>query len=173
MAAAGKLGAVRELIRRRARPGPRGMLPRHGDLPGQWHEGTAREVSAALGISVPSADSLPGLAWDLQARLPGTGAALAAGAISVLKARLIPAFSGDAKRAEEARDKIRAARQFARRGPASPEMLAWLDAVEAETETRFGDTRKALQLIRHAEEIFATGESRRRPPGWTGSRPCG
>lgn len=75
----------------------------------------------------------------------------------------IPAFSGDAKRAEEARDKIRAARQFARRGLASPEMLAWLDAVEAETETRFGDTRKALQLIRHAEEIFAGGESRPSP----------
>jgi hypothetical protein len=75
----------------------------------------------------------------------------------------IPAFSGDAKRAEEARDKIRAARQFARRGAASPEMLAWLDAVEAETETRFGDTRKALQLIRHAEEIYATEESRPSP----------
>ncbi len=59
----------------------------------------------------------------------------------------IPAFSGDPKRAGEARDKIRAAREFARRGTASPEMLAWLDAVEAETETRFGDTRKALQLI--------------------------
>jgi hypothetical protein len=76
----------------------------------------------------------------------------------------IPAFSGDPKRAEEARDKIRAARAFARRGPASPEMLAWLDAVEAEVETRFGDTRKALQLIHHAEEIFATEEPRPSPP---------
>jgi hypothetical protein len=88
-AAAGKLGVIRELLRRRARPGPRGILPRHGDLPDQWHEGTAHEVSQALGISVPSADNLLGLAWDLQARLPGTGAALAAGAISALKARLI------------------------------------------------------------------------------------
>jgi hypothetical protein len=76
----------------------------------------------------------------------------------------IPAFSGDPKRAEEARDKIRAARAFARRGPASPEMLAWLDAVEAEAETRLGDTRKALQLIRHAEDIYATGEPRPSPP---------
>lgn len=76
----------------------------------------------------------------------------------------IPAFSGDPKRADEARDKIRAARAFARRGPASPEMLAWLDAVEAEVETRFGDTRKALQLIHHAEEIFATEEPRPSPP---------
>jgi hypothetical protein len=76
----------------------------------------------------------------------------------------IPAFSGDKKRAEEARDKIRAARAFARRGPASPEMLAWLDAVEAEVETRFGNTRKALQLIHHAEDIFATEEPRPSPP---------
>ena len=75
----------------------------------------------------------------------------------------IPAFSGDKKRAEEARDKIRAARAFARRGPASPEMLAWLDAVEAEVETRFGNTRKALQLIHHAEDIFATEEPRPSP----------
>jgi ATP/maltotriose-dependent transcriptional regulator MalT len=77
----------------------------------------------------------------------------------------IPAFSGLPKRAEEARDKVRAARAFARRGPVSPEMLAWLDAVEAEVETRFGDTRKALRLISHAEEILATGE-RRPAPAW-------
>ena len=77
----------------------------------------------------------------------------------------IPAFSGTPGRAEEARDKMRAARAFARRGPASPEMLAWLDAVEAEVETRFGDTRKALQLISHAEDIFA-GEEPRPSPAW-------
>lgn len=77
----------------------------------------------------------------------------------------IPAFSGDSKRADEARDKIRAARTFARRASAPPEMLAWIDAVEAEAETRFGDTRKALQLIHHAEEIFAT-ETPRPLPAW-------
>src|SRR5450755_1105259 len=77
----------------------------------------------------------------------------------------IPAFSGIAKRAEEARDKIRASRAFARRGPASPEMLAWLDAVEAEAETRFGDTRKALRLISHAEDILSA-EEKRPSPAW-------
>lgn len=77
----------------------------------------------------------------------------------------IPAFSGDPKRADEARDKIRGARTFARRAAAPPEMLAWLDAVEAEAETRFGETRKALQLIHHAEEIFAT-EAPRPLPAW-------
>jgi hypothetical protein len=74
-------------------------------------------------------------------------------------------FAGMPKRAEEARDKIRAARVFSRRGPASPEMLAWLDAVEAEVETRFGETRKALRLVSHAEDVLATGE-RRPSPVW-------
>ena len=86
---AGKLGVVRELIRRRARPGLRGMLGMHGDLPDQWQEGLAHEVSQALGISIRSADNLTALAWDLQARLPGTGAALAAGVLSPVKARII------------------------------------------------------------------------------------
>jgi tetratricopeptide (TPR) repeat protein len=75
----------------------------------------------------------------------------------------LPAFSGDSRRVDEARDKIRAARTFARRASAPPEMLAWLDAVEAEMETRFGDTRKALQLINHAEEIYTTQEPRPLP----------
>jgi hypothetical protein len=85
------------------------------------------------------------------------------GAAVLAHMTFIPAFSGDPKRAEEARDKIRAARTFARRAPASPEMLAWLDAVEAEAETRFGDTRRALQLIRHGEEIFENEEPRPSP----------
>jgi len=88
-AAAGKLGVVRELIRRRARPGPGGLLPRHRDLPDQWHEGLEHEVSAALGLSIRGADKLTCFAWDLGARLPGIGAALAAGTISEWKARLI------------------------------------------------------------------------------------
>ncbi len=75
----------------------------------------------------------------------------------------IPAFSGEPSRMEEAQEKIRAARAFARRGSASREVLAWLDAVEAEAETRFGNTRKALQLITHAEEIFQNEEPRPSP----------
>ena len=80
---------MRELIRRRARPGPGGYQPMHGDLPDQWHEGLAHEVSVALGLSIRGADKLTCFAWDLAARLPGIGAALAAGTISEWKARLI------------------------------------------------------------------------------------
>ena len=70
-AEAGKLGVVRELLRRRARPGLGGAPPVHGDLPDQWEEGAGHEVSAALAISLRSADNLTAFAWDLQARLPG------------------------------------------------------------------------------------------------------
>jgi hypothetical protein len=87
------------------------------------------------------------------------------GAAVLAHMAFIPAFSGDARRTEEARDKVRAARTFARRASAPPEMLAWLDAVEAEAETRFGDTRRALALIRHAEDIYATEEPRP-VPAW-------
>jgi hypothetical protein len=85
------------------------------------------------------------------------------GAAVLTHMAFLPAFSGDPGRAGEARDKIRAARTFARRAEAPPEMLAWLDAVEAEVETRCGDTRKALQLIHHAEQIYASADSRPLP----------
>jgi len=88
-AAAGKLGVVRELIRRRARPGLDGGLPMHGDLPDLWEEGLGHEVSGGLEISLRAADKLVALAWDLHARLPGIGAALADGIISPLKAQII------------------------------------------------------------------------------------
>jgi Domain of unknown function (DUF222) len=88
-AEAGKLGVVRELLRRRARPGLGGAPPVHGDLPDQWEEGSGHEVSAALRISLRSAGNLTAFAWDLQARLPGIGAALADGTLSPVKARII------------------------------------------------------------------------------------
>jgi Domain of unknown function (DUF222) len=88
-AEAGKLGVVRELLRRRAHAGLGGGPSMHGDLPDRWEEGTEHEVSAALAISLRSADNLTCFAWDLQARLPGIGAALAAGILTPLKARII------------------------------------------------------------------------------------
>ena len=57
-----------------------------------------------------------------------------------------------------------AARTYARRGAASAELLAWLDAVEAECETRCGNTRAALRLTGHAEDILATGSEHPSPP---------
>ncbi|MFJ3084974.1 multiprotein-bridging factor 1 family protein [Streptomyces sp. NPDC086838] len=74
----------------------------------------------------------------------------------------IPAWVGDRDGAVE---RIVAARTYARRGPASAGLLAWLDAVEAECETRCGNTRTALHLIGHAEDVLAAG-SEHPAPEW-------
>jgi tetratricopeptide (TPR) repeat protein len=73
----------------------------------------------------------------------------------------IPGWAGDRDGAAE---RMIAARTYARRGPASAEFLAWLDAVEAECETRCGDTRAALNLLAHAEDVLATGSEHATPP---------
>lgn len=97
----------------------------------------------------------------LQAAHEANDALLGAAALAHMS--FAPAFSGDSGRAEEARDRIRAARAFARRGDANSTIVAWLDAVEAEVETRFGDTRRALSLIYHAEQQFADADGRDSP----------
>ncbi|MFE4921287.1 helix-turn-helix domain-containing protein [Streptomyces sp. NPDC056661] len=74
----------------------------------------------------------------------------------------IPAWVGERDAAVE---RMVAARTYARRGPASAELVAWLDAVEAECETRSGNTRTALHLIGHAEDVLATG-AEHTSPGW-------
>ncbi|MGW2692303.1 helix-turn-helix transcriptional regulator [Streptomyces sp. NPDC001296] len=74
----------------------------------------------------------------------------------------IPAWAGDR---DAAMERMVAARTYARRGPASAELLAWLDAVEAECETRCGHTRTALHLIGHAEGVLAAG-SEHPSPEW-------
>nr|WP_237518664.1 transcriptional regulator [Streptomyces sp. SID5910] len=66
----------------------------------------------------------------------------------------IPGWAGDR---ESALERMIAAHTYARRAPASAEFLAWLDAVEAECETRCGDTRTALHLIGHAEDVLEEG----------------
>lgn len=72
---------------------------------------------------------------------------------------------GWAKERDQVTDRMRAARVYARRGPASAEFLAWLDAVEAECETIYGNTREALRLIDHAETVLAEpGDNE--SPGW-------
>ncbi|MGC5035340.1 helix-turn-helix domain-containing protein [Streptomyces sp. DT190] len=73
-----------------------------------------------------------------------------------------PAWDGDR---EAAAERMVAARTYARRGPASAELLAWLDAVEAECETRCGNTRTALHLIGHAEDVLAEG-GEHTSPAW-------
>ncbi|MET9320174.1 transcriptional regulator [Streptomyces sp. NPDC003038] len=64
---------------------------------------------------------------------------------------------------EGAVERMVMARTYARRGPASAEFLAWLDAVEAECETRCGQPRTALNLIAHGESVLTTGGEHQNP----------
>ncbi|MFJ7059977.1 transcriptional regulator [Streptomyces microflavus] len=72
----------------------------------------------------------------------------------------IPGWAGDRDAAVE---RMVAARTYARREDASAELWAWLDAVEAECETRCGNSRTALQLISHAEDTLAAGSEHPTP----------
>ncbi|MET8826128.1 helix-turn-helix transcriptional regulator [Streptomyces sp. NPDC004610] len=88
----------------------------------------------------------------LQAAGEADDALLGAGVLA--HTAFIPGWVGDRDAAVE---RMVAARTYARRGPASAELLAWLDAVEAECETRCGNARTALHLIGHAEDVLTKG----------------
>ncbi|MFF4588819.1 transcriptional regulator [Streptomyces sp. NPDC001388] len=72
----------------------------------------------------------------------------------------VPGWAADR---EAVLERMTAARTYARRASASAEFLAWLDAVEAECETRCGDTRTALHLIGHAEDVLKAGNDHPSP----------
>lgn len=76
------------------------------------------------------------------------------GAAVLAHIAFIPGWAG---RRADAVERMVAARTYARRGPASAELLAWLDAVEAECLTRCGDHRGALALLRRAEDTLTVG----------------
>jgi len=84
------------------------------------------------------------------------------GAAILAHSAFVPGWDG---RRDEAAERMVAARTYARRGNAGPEFLAWLDAVEAECETRCGHTGTALHLIGHAEDLLASG-ARESVPSW-------
>ena len=91
------------------------------------------------------------------------------GSAILAHAAFVPGFD---RRRDEAAERMRAARTYARRGLASAEFLAWLDAVEAECETISGHTREALRLIGHAEDILAAGSQHASPDWFTWFSPA-
>src|SRR5258708_9305036 len=111
---AGRLGLVREMIRRRPQPGTGGRGP--GGLPGAWQDGLTQEIAAELAISAPAADKLITTAYEL-ARLPGTAAALQAGVISGYKASLITAATSPLDDGQAAEADRRAAANLAGKTP--------------------------------------------------------
>jgi hypothetical protein len=86
-AAAAKLGVLRALIRDDDQPLAGGGY--HGDLPGGWTKSLTHDVALALAMPAVSAERLMWLAWDLQGRLPGVGALLAAGVLTTSKATAV------------------------------------------------------------------------------------
>jgi hypothetical protein len=86
-AAAGKLGVIAEMIRRDDQPRKDGG--RHGDLPDEWSPSLRHELALALACSAQSAQTSAWLAWELQARLPGIGALLNDGILTLPKARAV------------------------------------------------------------------------------------
>ena len=84
-----RLGVVRELIRRRPRPGSERERAGRGDAPTPWERGLEHEVSVELRISLTAAGKLLYLAWALEDRLPRVGQALDAGRLDAARARMI------------------------------------------------------------------------------------
>lgn len=76
------------------------------------------------------------------------------GAATLAHMAFVPGWEGHR---DEAARRIVAARTYARRGDSPALLLAWLDAVEAECETRASNTRTALHLIGHGEDVLAAG----------------
>ena len=78
-AAAEKLGVLRALIREDREP----------ERDAAWSRSLTHEVALALAMPPQSAEKLMATAWDLEARLPGIGALLAAGDLTFPKARAV------------------------------------------------------------------------------------
>lgn len=86
------------------------------------------------------------------------------GAAILAHAAFVP---GWAQRLDDAAERLRAARTYARRGPASAAFLAWIDAVEAECDTRCGRPKDALRMIAHAEDVLSIGSEHQSPEWFT------
>src|SRR5580658_3404960 len=86
-AAAGKLAALRAMTREDADGTPR--LRRRPDLPEGWDDSLTYEISGALAMGPVSAGNLASLAWNLGTRLAGIGRLLAAGVLTMPKAKLV------------------------------------------------------------------------------------
>ncbi|WP_405872392.1 transcriptional regulator [Streptomyces sp. NBC_00005] len=133
-------------------------------------DSTRRTIAAALGESYLLAGRIeffdlrePSTAGDtllLALQAAGEADNSLLGSAIIAHMAFLPGWVGDR---DAALERMIAARTYARRAPASAEFLAWLDAVEAECETRCGNTRTALHLIGHAEDILTAGNEHPSP----------
>ncbi len=157
-AAAAKLGVVRELIRRRAEPGHQDRAP--GGLPDAWQQGLGHELAAALAQSVPGADKVAALAWALAARLPRTGALLAAGVIDYVKAAIIADELSVLSDEDAARAEALIADQLAGKTPGQAGKLAAAAVVDVDpagAQKRREQAERENARVRFWRESAGTG----------------
>jgi hypothetical protein len=164
-AAAGKLAALRAMTREDKDGRP--LLRRRADLPEGWDDSLIYEISGALAMGPVSAGNLASLAWALGTRLAGTGALLAAGTLTLSKAKLIVATFEPLDDAEAARAEALVLGELAGKTYFQVERLAWRAALAvapdaAERRRTAGERRARVTVFR--EESGAVGLSGRDLP---------
>jgi len=164
-AAAGKLGALRAMTREDSDGQP--LLRRRSDLPEGWDDSLTYEVSGALAMGPVSAGNLASLAWTLGIRLAGTGRLLAAGTLTMAKAKLIAQLFEPLDEREAARAEALVLGELAGKTYFQVQRLAWRAALAvapdvAERCRAAGERRARVTVFR--EESGAVGLSGRDLP---------
>src|SRR5487761_839494 len=165
-AAAGKLGALRAMMREDGEGAP--LLRRRGDLPEGWDDSLNYEIAGALAMGPVSAGNLAGLAWALGARLPGTGRLLADGTLTLAKAKLVAAVLEPLDEGEAARAEALVVPEVAGKTYFQVERLAWRAALwgapDVAERRRAGAERERARVTVFREESGAVGLSGRDLP---------
>jgi hypothetical protein len=164
-AAASKLAALRAMTCEDADGTPR--LRRRGDLPDGWDDSLTYEVSAALAVGPVSAGNLASLAWTLGTRLAGISRLLAAGTLTLSKARLVAQLFEPLDDDEAARAEALILGELAGKTYPQVDRLAWRAALAvapdvAERGRRAGERRARVTVFR--EEAGTVGLSGRDLP---------
>jgi hypothetical protein len=164
-AAAGKLAALRAMTREDADGTPR--LRRRPDLPDGWDDSLTYEISGALAMGPVSAGNLAHLAWTLGTRLAGTGRLLAAGTLTLSKARLVAQLLEPLDDREATRAEALILDELAGKTYPQVERLAWraaLAVVPDVAERRRTQAEKHARVTVFREESGAVGLSGRDLP---------
>ena len=139
----------------------------HGDLPESWSPSLRHELALALACSVQSAETTALLAWEQQARLPGTAAALADGTLTFAKARAVTETFRCLTDADAARAEAMIAGQLAGKAYMQVLRLAEQAALTVDPDLagrRRIETQKDARVSLFREETGAAGLSGRDLP---------
>ena len=165
-AAAGKLGALRAMTREDSDGRP--LLRRRSDLPEGWDDSLTYEISGALAMGPVSAGNLASLAWTLGVRLAGTGRLLAAGTLTMAKAKLIVATFEPLNESEAARAEALILSELAGKTYFQVERLVWRAALAVAPDVaerrRSAAERERARVTVFREESGAVGLSGRDLP---------